>query len=174
MWPLTLTFCLCRTDSRSFCVHQPFEQIGYPFEQPRLSVQKNCHPFERLGLPLRTVRTACQLRYCSKTISPEQFATNLSENVHNSSKRCLPSPHVLSRYIFYSIHLFFFFITVDYRCRFYSKLSFSNKSCFGLFVCKYQTILVVWFLPWEYTLTGNDNILVQRVYFPLPSTVLAH
>ena len=109
MWPLTLTFCRCRTDSPSFSVHQPFEQIGYPFEQPRLSVQKNCHPFERLGLPLRTVRTACQLRYCSKTISPEQFATNLSENVHNSSKRCLPSPHVLSRYIFYSIHLFFFY-----------------------------------------------------------------
>ena len=107
-----LSLLRCRTDSPSFSVHQPFEQIGYPFEQPRLSVQKNCHPFERLGLPLRTVRTACQLRYCSKTISPEQFATNLSENVHNSSKRCLPSPHVLSRYIFYSIHLFFLYQSI--------------------------------------------------------------
>ena len=38
--------------------------------------------------------------------SPKQFATNLSQNVDNSYKRCLPSPHELSRYIFYSIHLF--------------------------------------------------------------------
>ena len=148
-------------------------RLGIRSNSPGYPSKKTAIRSNGSGYPLRTVRTACQLRYCSKTISPEQFATNLSENVHNSSKRCLPSPHVLSRYIFYSIHLFFF-ITVDYRCRFYSKLSFSNRSCFGLFVCKYQTILVVWFLPWEYTLTGNDNILVQRVYFPLPSTVLAH
>ena len=40
MWPLTLTVCRCRTDSRSFSVRQPFKRIGYPFEQLRLSVPK--------------------------------------------------------------------------------------------------------------------------------------
>ena len=90
----------------------------------RLSFEKNFHPFERLG-KLSSFRTARVIRlkkivirsngssYPFKTIVtfatvPKHFhpshlrrtyQKNLSLN--NSYKRCLPSPHEFSRYIFY-------------------------------------------------------------------------
>ena len=81
---------------------------GYPFE-------KNRHPFERLDE--LSVKNNCQPRYCSKPLLlPKPFATNESKNVssNNSSKRCLPSPHKFSRYIFCCI-AFFAFTTFNYR-----------------------------------------------------------
>ena len=73
---------------------------GYPF-------QKNYHPFERLGLPLSNRSNSLLAGLLFQNNLPEQFATNLSQNVNNSSKRCFPSPCKLSRYFFGSIHLFF-------------------------------------------------------------------
>ena len=73
---------------------------GYPF-------QKNYHPFERLGLPLSNRSNSFLAGLLFQNNLPEQFATNLSQNVNNSSKRCFPSPCKLSRYFFGSIHLFF-------------------------------------------------------------------
>ena len=43
---------------------------------------------------------------------------------YNSSKRCLPSPHEFSWYIFCWI-AFFAFITFDYRYKFYPRLSYN-------------------------------------------------
>ena len=73
-------------------------------------------------------------RYCSKPLSLEPFTTNLSKNVslndlRNSSKRYLPSPHEFSRYIFRWIALFAF-ITFDYRYQFQSRLSYNSQQIF--------------------------------------------
>ena len=97
---------------------------GYPFK-------KNCYLFEQLGLydrrKLSLVWTACSMHskqyycqphYCSKSPSPEPFAMNLSKTVslNDSSKRCLPSSHEFSQYIFCWI-AFFAFTTLDYHYR---------------------------------------------------------
>ena len=97
---------------------------GYPFK-------KNCHLFEQLGLydrrKLSLVWTACSMHskqyycqphYCSKSPLPEPFAMNLSKTVslNHSSKRCLPSSHEFSQYIFCWI-AFFAFTTLDYHYR---------------------------------------------------------
>ena len=73
-------------------------------------------------------------RYCFKPLSLEPFTTNLSKNVslndlRNSSKRYLPSPHEFSRYIFRWIALFAF-ITFDYRYQFQSRLSYNSQQIF--------------------------------------------
>ena len=58
----------------------------------------------------------------SGAVRDEPVKTNVSFNdLRNSSKRCLPSPHEFSRYIFCWI-AFFAFITFDYRYKFYSRL----------------------------------------------------
>ena len=57
----------CHSFNYSGC---PFAQNCYPFEE-------NCHLFETLELSLQNY---CQPRYCSKPLSPELFATNLSTN----------------------------------------------------------------------------------------------
>ena len=108
--------------------YYPFVKNCHPFERFGLSVSKDCHllkencrPFELLKL---SVTKQCQLHYCSKPLSPEPFVTNLSKNVNNSSKSCLPSPHRFSRYIFRWI-AFFALITFHYRYKFYSRLSYN-------------------------------------------------
>ena len=73
------------------------------------------YPLEKLSSAVRTARAIRWKKfssdrtasYCSKPLSSEPFATNLSKNVslndlRNSSKLCLPSPHdhEFSRYIF--------------------------------------------------------------------------
>ena len=126
----------------------PSNGSGYPFE-------KNCHPFKkemsslRLRLSVRekspSVRRARAIRwkklssvlmarYCSKPLPLEPFTTNLSKNVslndlRNSSKRYLPSPHEFSRYIFHWIALFAF-TTFDYRYQFQSRLSYNSRQIF--------------------------------------------
>ena len=66
------------------------------------------------------------MQYWSKTISHEPFAKNLSKNVYNSFKLCLPLLHELSRYIFCWIAIFAF-MTFAYRYAFYWRLLIFNK-----------------------------------------------
>ena len=118
----------------------PLEKKCHPFKQLRFSVQKNCHPFERLGYPARNKLSST---WTAQVINSKQLSAallfqttfnqtvcaNLSKNVslNNSSKRCLPSPHEFSPYIFCWIAIFAF-ITLDYRCTFYSRLSYNIQT----------------------------------------------
>ena len=88
---------------------------GYPF-------QKNYLPFERLGLPLSNCSNSLLAGLLFQNNLPEQFATNLSQNVNNSSKRCFPS--LANCHGTFSAQSIFSFITLDYRYRFYSRLSY--------------------------------------------------
>ena len=102
----------------------------HPFECLRLSVRKNRHLFERLGLSVReklssfrtapavrskkssSVRTARVIRSKQLSAALLFLTTSFTRAVcdepvtkcelikNNSSKRCLPSPHEFSRYIF--------------------------------------------------------------------------
>ena len=99
------------------------KKIVIPSNDSGLSVREKLPSFRKARAILwkklsSAVRTARAIRwkkfsslrtasYCSKPLSPEPFATNLSKNVslndlRNSSKLCLPSPHdhEFSRYIF--------------------------------------------------------------------------
>ena len=116
--------------------------------------KKKCHPFECLRLYVReklssfrtpravrskkssSVRTGRAIR--SKQLSAALLFQSTSFTravcdepvkkceliIYNSSKRCLPSPHEFSRYIFCWV-AFFAFITLDYRYKFYSRLRYN-------------------------------------------------
>ena len=138
---------------------------SYPFEKIVIRRSNDSgYLLEKNVIPSKAAR------YYSKPLSREPFATNLSKTVslnglRNSSKRCLPSPHEFSRYIFCWI-AFFSFITFDYRplqVLFKTKYStnFSNKLCFDF---SYANIKRFWW-PWEYTLTVNKLCL-----FEIPSS----
>ena len=119
----------------------------------RLFVREK-YPSVRTARAIRWKKLSSVLmaRYCSKPLSLEPFTTNLSKNVslndlRNSSKRYLPSPHEFSRYIFRWIALFAF-ITFDYRYQFQSRLSYNYVLTFKRF-----------WSPWKYTLTVNKLCL---------------
>ena len=100
------------------------------------------------------------------------FLMNLSKNVslNNSSKRCLPLPHEFPWCIFCWM-AFFAFITFD-SCYnyFYSWLSYtiqqtSQISCFDLFVCKYQILLVA---------MGILSHCLTQQTLPVQNTIILH
>jgi len=64
-----------------------------------------------------------------QTTFTQAVCAKLSKNVslNNSSKRCLPSSHEFSQYIFCWIAIFAF-ITLDYRYTFYSRLSYNIQT----------------------------------------------
>ena len=82
--------------------------LGYPLDKEMSFLrmtqanpfEKNCHPFERLGL---SVQNNCQPRYYCKSLSPDPFAiepVKTSCSLNNSSKRRLSSSYEFSRAIF--------------------------------------------------------------------------
>ena len=99
-------------------------------------------------------------------VRDEPVKTNVSFNdVRNSSKRCLRSPHEFSRYIFCWI-AFFAFITFDYHYKFYSRLSYNIQQFPErvMFWLSSANIKYFWY-TWEYTLTVNKLCL-----FKIPSS----
>ena len=91
---------------------------GYPFEENVIRSNVWSYSFERLEL---SAQNNCQPRYCSKSLSPEPFTTNLSRNhvnLNNSCKLRLLSSYEFLRYVFCWI-AFFAFITFDFRCKFH-------------------------------------------------------
>ena len=97
----------------------PFEKNCHPFERLGLSFGKNCHPpFERLGLsvgknfyPFERLVTVPNHFHGTRLRRTCQKDVDLND-LRNSSKLCLPSPHdhEFSRHIFCWI-AFFAFIT---------------------------------------------------------------
>ena len=70
---------------------------GYPFEKNVIRSNGSGYPFEQLEL---SAQNNCQPRYSSKSLSPEQFTTNLSRNhvnLNNSCKRRIPSSYQFLR-----------------------------------------------------------------------------
>ena len=80
-------------------------------------IEENCHLFERLVLCIQN-NIIVSHTIVPNHLHPEPFAMNLSKTVrlNDSSKRCLPSSHEFSQYIFCWI-AFFAFTTLDYHYR---------------------------------------------------------
>ena len=121
--------------------------LGYPLEKNAIHSNSSGFPFKKTvirskgwGYPARNKLSST---WTAQVINSKQLSAallfqttfnqtvcaNLSKNIslNNSSKRCLPSPHEFPRYIFCWIAIFAF-ITLDYRCTFYSRLSYNIQT----------------------------------------------
>ena len=111
---------------------------GFAFEtncqritERQVSVEKKLSAAVRTARSIRSKKLVIRLNgssfRCSKLLSPDHLSRlrrKENGNVVNSSKRCLPSPHEFSRYIFCWIALLAS-IAFDYCYTFYSRL----KAC---------------------------------------------
>jgi len=91
---------------------------GCPFEKIVIRSNGSSYPFKtivsRATVPNHFFHPSRLLRTCQKC----------KLIINNSSKRCLPSPHEFSRYIFCWI-AFFTFIIFDYRYKCYLRLRYN-------------------------------------------------
>ena len=98
--------------------------VKYPLEKKLSAAVRTARSIRSKKLVIRLNGSSFR---CSKLLSPDHLSRlrrKENGNVVNSSKRCLPSPHEFSRYIFCWIALLAS-IAFDYCYTFYSRL----KAC---------------------------------------------